>query len=80
MKNDKTILDEIIEGMRIVETENRNVKKIVLGADSIMELQMDFNDVMMAYGEIRTSNEMKLFGYPINILPFLPHNYIGLEL
>lgn len=74
-----TILDKIIEGIRIVKIENRDIKKIILGTESLTELQMSTLD-MMYEGEIAHTMKRKLLGYPIKILSFLPHNYIGLEL
>ena len=53
--------------------------RLLLGTESLTELQMSTLD-MMYDGEIAQTVRMKLLGYPIKTLSFLPYNYIGLEL
>ena len=77
--NDSTILNRIIEGIKVIKAENRDVEEIILGMESMTELQMDLRNLMICGGTIKT-NEMKLLGYSLNILSFLPHDYIGLRL
>ena len=82
-KNDNTILDMIIEGVNIIRTQRREVKEIILGTESVTELQMNTLDMIYDIyydGEEANMMGMKLLGYPIKILSFLPHNYIGLRL
>ena len=79
MKNDKTILDMIIDGVNIIRAKNRNIEEIVLGAGSLTELQMNTIDMIFCEEKVTKTSRMKLLGYPIKTLSFLPHNYIGLK-
>ncbi|MCK4258070.1 MAG: hypothetical protein KAX49_03780 [Halanaerobiales bacterium] len=72
---------DIIENLRVsmieIRTENRNIRKVILGVKSMMKLRTESGP----FQSLRTECESDyIFGIPIKVMDILPKNYIGVEM